>query len=252
MLDPPANASDAHVHARPLARRWRFPVLTTVTVALTGAVTASRLAAPEVLDALRRDPSALRAGQVWRLLSPVLVQSDRSALVVVAVLLASAVVGAVAEQLFPPRRWIALYLVGALVGHGIGEVFQPLRGGTSVAFAALLGGLAAYALRRATVPAPLRIEAAIAIPLAVADTLVRDIHGLPFLAGLVLAMVWLQRDAAAQGDAPPAPTPAAGPHHETRVARRTARTDRKPPRGRRGSSSTGSATATRPGSTVEP
>jgi rhomboid protease GluP len=185
---------------RPRARRWRFPILTTVTLALTAAVTASRLAGPGLVDALRRDPSALRSGQLWRLLSPVLVQTDRSALVVVGVLVAAAVVGAVAEQLFAPRRWIALYLVGALVGHGLGEVVQPLQGGTSVAFAALLGGLAAYALRRrGRVPAVLRIEAAVAIPLAVADTLARDIHGLPFLAGLALTVLWLYRDASVQG-----------------------------------------------------
>ena len=196
---------------RPRARRWRFPILTTVTLALTAAVTASRLAGPGVVDALRRDPSALRSGQLWRLLSPVLVQTDRSALVVVGVLVAAPVVGAVAEQLFPPRRWIALYLVGALVGHGLGEVFQPLQGGTSVAFTALLGGLAAYALRRTSrVPAVLRVEAAVAIPLAVADTVARDIHGLPFLAGLALAVLWLHRDASARGrTAAPAPaTPA--------------------------------------------
>jgi rhomboid protease GluP len=215
MTDPTADGPGAPDHRRPRARRWRFPVLTTVTVALTATVTASRLAGPGVLEALRRDPAALRSGQLWRLLSPVLVQSDRSALVVVAVLVASAVVGAVAEQLFPPRRWIALYLVGALVGHGIGELFQPRQGGTSVAFAALLGGLAAYALRRTTpVPAVLRIEAAIAIPAAVADTLVRDIHGLPFLAGLVLAVIWSRRDATTRGRtaaAPPRPRPAGLP-----------------------------------------
>jgi rhomboid protease GluP len=184
---------------RPRARRWRFPILTTVTLALTAAVTASRLAGPGVVEALRRDPSGLRSGQLWRLLSPVLVQTDRSVLVVVGVLVAAAVVGAAAEQLFTPGRWIALYLVGALVGHGLGEVLQPRQGGTSVAFAALLGGLAAYALRRtARVPAVLRVEAAVAVPLAVADTLARDIHGLPFLAGLALAVVWWHRDAGAQ------------------------------------------------------
>jgi rhomboid protease GluP len=194
--------------APPRHRRWRFPVLTTVALSLTAAVTASRLAGPGVVDALRSDPSALRSGQLWRLLSPVLVQTDRSVLVVVGVLVAAAVVGAVAEQVFPPRRWIALYLVGALVGHGLGEVFQPRQGGTSVAFAALLGGLAAYALRRTSrVPAVLRVEAVVAIPLAVADTVARDIHGLPFLAGLALTVLWLHRDATAHSRAAPAPRP---------------------------------------------
>jgi hypothetical protein len=74
-------------------------------------------------------------------------------------------------------------------------VFQPDAGGTSVAFMGILGGLAAYALWSETrVPTPVRVEAALAIPLAVIDTVLHDIHGLPFLAGLVTARIWLWRD----------------------------------------------------------
>jgi rhomboid protease GluP len=168
-----------------------------VTLTLTATVTATRLAGPAVLDALRRDPAALDSGQVWRLLSPVLVQSDRSFLVVVAVFLGCAVVGVLGERVFSRRQWITLYLLGALVGHGIGEVFGPHQGGTSVAFAAVLGGLAARALQPgARVPRPVRFEAALAIPLAIVDTALRDIHGLPFLAGFVVILIWRRRDTA--------------------------------------------------------
>ena len=173
----------------------RFPVLTAVTLTLTAATTATRLRGPAVVHALRRDPTALRSGQVWRLLSPVLVQTDRSAVVVLATFVLCAAIGVFGEQVFPRGQWITLYLVGALVGHGIGEAFQPRQGGTSVAFAAILGGLAAYALQPgARVPKPVRIEAALAIPLALLDTAFRDIHGLPFLAGLAIAAIWCRRD----------------------------------------------------------
>jgi rhomboid protease GluP len=166
-----------------------------VTLGTTAAVTATRLWTPDVMEALWRDPGALGSGQLWRLLSPVLVQSDDSVLVVIAVFALCAVIGVLGERVFPPRRWIALYLLGALVGHGIGEVFQPDGGGTSVAFMGILGGLAAYALRPdAPVPSPVRVEAWIAIPLAVLDTALGDIHGLPFLAGLLLGWAWLRCD----------------------------------------------------------
>ncbi len=36
---------------------------------------------------------------------------------------------------------LLLYLLGALVGHGIGETFQPHQSGMSVAFAGILGGI---------------------------------------------------------------------------------------------------------------
>jgi hypothetical protein len=64
-----------------------------------------------------------------------------------------------------------------------------------VAFAGLLEGLAAYTLLSGNeVPLGPRIVAA----LALADTVARDIHGLPFLASLILGAVWLRRHRAPQ------------------------------------------------------
>ena len=142
------------------------------------------------MEALRRDPDALRAGQIWRLLSPLLVQSDRSAFAVLGAFALCAVIGVTGERVFSARLWIALYLTGALVGHGIGELFQPSESGTSVAYMGILGGLAAYALLAARgIPTPLRVWAALAVPLAILDIALRDIHGLPFLAGLVVGAI---------------------------------------------------------------
>jgi hypothetical protein len=62
--------------------------------------------------------------------------------------------------------------------------------------AAVLEGLASHALARgADLPKPIRIEAARAIAGAVLHTFLRDIHGLPFLAGLAVAALWMRRDA---------------------------------------------------------
>jgi membrane associated rhomboid family serine protease len=131
-------------------------------------------------------------------ITPVLVQTDRSVIVVIAVCALCAVVGVIGEQQFSRREWLVLYVVGALVGHAIGEVFQPRQGGTSVAFAAILGALAARAVTGSLrVPRPVRVEAAIAVPLAIVDTIAHDIHGLPFLAGFVIVLA-LDRRAAAR------------------------------------------------------
>jgi hypothetical protein len=108
-----------------------------------------------------------------------------------------AVIGVIGERVFSRPRWAALYLVGVLAGHGIGEVFQPRQGGTSVAFAGVLGGLAAQALQPASrVPPRVQFWAALAIPLAVIDTASEDIHGLPLLAGFGLALFWRWRERA--------------------------------------------------------
>lgn len=191
-----------HNRADRPGRDLDLPILTVTTLTATVALTATRIWTPDVMEALWRDPGALGSGQLWRLLTPVLVQSDDSVLVVIAVFALCAVIGAVGEQVFSRRRWIALYLLGALVGHGIGEALQPGAGGTSVAFMGILGGLAAYALQPgAPVPKPIRVEAALAIPIAVLGTALGDIHGLPFLAGLALMWLWQRADRKRRGPA---------------------------------------------------
>ena len=80
----------------------RPPVLTSITVGLTAIVTATRLLGDGPLDALRRDPGALGHGQLWRLLSPILVQSDSGLGNVLLVFVMCAVIGAIAEQLLTP------------------------------------------------------------------------------------------------------------------------------------------------------
>lgn len=179
--------------AWPSARR--FPVLTASTLGLTALITATRLFTDGPLDALRRDPSALGDGQLWRLISPVLVQSDSSPVNVVLVFVACAAIGIYGERFLSRRRWLTLYLCGALAGHAIGEAFQPLEGGTSVAFVGILGGLGAYSLLGYK-PALVRWkpQAAIAIPLAILDTVLGDIHGVSFMVGLVIGGAWVLRE----------------------------------------------------------
>jgi Rhomboid family len=169
-----------------------LPILTLATLGPTVLLSATRLFTDGPLDALRRDPSALGHGQVWRLISPVLVQSDASVTSVVLVFAVCAAIGIYAERFFPPLRWLALYFVGAVSGHALGEAFQPYGGGTSVAFVGILGGLAAYSLLDLD-PRLSRWwrQAALMIPLAVLDTVLGDIHGVPYLLGLATGAVWV-------------------------------------------------------------
>lgn len=175
------------------ARSRPVPVLT--TVALTGTLlgTITRAFGPGVFDALRRDPGQLGRGQLWRLVSPVLVQGDHSLPAIIAVFVLCAAIGVAGEWLLPRAEWVLLYVLGALAGHGLGEAFQPDQSGMSVAFAGILGGIGARIMFE---PNPrlkgVRIRFAVLIPLAVLDTALRDIHGAPFLVGLAVG-AWFER-----------------------------------------------------------
>jgi hypothetical protein len=147
---------------------------------------------PAVFTTLRRDPSALADGEVWRLLSPVLVQAD--ALVdgggwrTIAVFALVAAILGVGERMFGAARSLVLYAVGALVGHGVGELWQPYSAGCSVAGCGVLGGVAVWLLGAR--PVQLKLGAAMVLAMAVVGTLLRDIHGPPVLAGAALG-AWL-------------------------------------------------------------
>ncbi|WP_327230901.1 rhomboid family intramembrane serine protease [Streptomyces murinus] len=183
---------------RPGARGWRVPPVTATLFLVTGAVTAAQFAFPGVLAALRRDPGALASGEWWRALSPLLVQSPGwQALVTVPAIVA---LGIPAERIFGAKGALALYLVPAAIGEGLGYVWQPHGAGNSIAVLGLAGGLVSWLFLEAQEkgwPKPLlnrvRIWGAAVLAGAVADNAFRDIHGLPTLAGAVIGAGLLLR-----------------------------------------------------------
>lgn len=184
------------------ARRRPVPVLTTTALIATLLGTTTRVFGPGVFEALRRDPTRLGHGQLWRLLTPVLVQGDRSLVAIVGVFVLCAAIGVVGEWLMSRAEWLLLYALGALAGHGIGEAFQQHQSGMSVAFAGILGGIGARLLFD---PDPRlkgwRIRFAALIPLAILDSALRDIHGVPFLIGLAVGS-WFELHSRTSGRGP--------------------------------------------------
>lgn len=55
------------------AVQQRLPIITLAVLVITGIGTALQLMFPGVFPALRRDPAALKAGEWWRLVTPLLV-----------------------------------------------------------------------------------------------------------------------------------------------------------------------------------
>jgi membrane associated rhomboid family serine protease len=172
--------------------RTNAPIATIVVLACWAICTALyHLGATGLFLAVRRDPDALMSGQVWRLVSPVLVQPDplpsAIGLAVVAVL-----VGVVAERTFGTPRFLVLLVAGALAGHGIGEWWQPYSGGMSVAFCGPLGALAWYVvaarIRRYLVPAVVVLVGAVVL------SVIADIHGPAILAGVVVGFFLCRAD----------------------------------------------------------
>lgn len=99
-------------------RRW--PIATTSVLAVTVVVTVLQFPFPAVRLALWRDPDALAAGQWWRLVTALFVQNDLWwQIVIVFALIAG--IGAFAERLFGPGRWLLLYFGCGWSARGSGS-----------------------------------------------------------------------------------------------------------------------------------
>jgi membrane associated rhomboid family serine protease len=116
----------------------RVPVVTIALVAVISAVSLISYSHPAVTEALERRQGALGHWQLWRVASPLLVQTDGvGALVAVMGLLA--MVGLIAERLLGSALFLGAFLVSGIVGHMVGSVWQPNAGGASVGVLGPLG-----------------------------------------------------------------------------------------------------------------
>ncbi len=172
---------------RPGSRR-RFPVAAVSLFVITGAVTAAQFVRPELVDALRRDPDRLADGEWWRAVTPLLVQVPawQTCVTVPGVL----ALGIPVERIHGSRATVALYVLPGLVGEAVGYLWQPHGAGNSVADVGLAGSLVAWlfleAGRRDWPPQLLRrvrVWGGAVLAGAAVDTVFRDVHGLPLLAG---------------------------------------------------------------------
>jgi len=130
------------VPARPAS-----PVVTLVVATVVALCNLAQVLWPQIVPALWRDPKALASGQIWRLVSPLLVQSD-GLVAFITIFAGLLLVGVVVERLYGHLRWIILFLAGGLAGEIAGYAWQPYSSGTSVGVLGLVGGLVALAVWR--------------------------------------------------------------------------------------------------------
>jgi hypothetical protein len=170
---------------------WKPPIATAAVITLSVALTCASRFFPTIAEALQRNPSALMAGEIWRVATPLLVQPDPWP-ITLSVWSLLVVGGVAVEQIFGLAGWLILYATGAVVGETAGYFWQPTGSGGSIAVASLLGGLIAWFLSKPT-PWFAKIGVVVVIAGAIADTWVKDIHGLPFLAGILVGVLLLRR-----------------------------------------------------------
>jgi rhomboid protease GluP len=162
------------------------PVATVAILAITITVTLVQIAVPEVRLHLWRDEGALRSGEFWRLVTPLLIQYDPwpDAAIVLGLI---AFIGTAVERVYGAGRLVGIYVACGVVGQACGYLWDPPDAGASVAGAGLLGALSAWLLSpRSGTPLPPRLMAMLAVVGAIVLTVRQDMHGPPLLVGFAL------------------------------------------------------------------
>lgn len=125
-----------------------LPILSLAAIVVPAVALGLMQIFPGVLIALERNPEALASGQWWRVISPLLVDSD-GLLQFLFVSVGFVCVGIPVEHRLGRWRWLALFFAGALAGEAAGYAWQPYGGGTSIALCGLVGGMVVAGIWRA-------------------------------------------------------------------------------------------------------
>jgi rhomboid protease GluP len=165
----------------------RAPLTTLAVFALTAASTALQFVFPGLLQIFERRPGALAEHEYWRLITPIFFHAEGWQQIVVD-FTGLMILGAILERIVGGARWLVLYLAAGLAGEIAGFAWKPLGAGSSVAICGLLGGLAAWLLRKGR-PVRLRFGGMVILAGALLLTALRDLHGPPLVVGVVLGWV---------------------------------------------------------------
>jgi membrane associated rhomboid family serine protease len=139
-----------------------------------------------LLGDLQRVSGELGDGQVWRLVTSLVVQDGGWAGTLFN-LAELAVVGAVAERVWGPARWCAIWLVAGIGAQFWGMLVQPVGGGNSVATFGLAASLAVRALRVGDRRARLCAAGCLAAGLVL--LVGRDVHGGAVVLGAAVGLL---------------------------------------------------------------
>ena len=186
-------------------RKHSPPLVAICIIGVTALITGLQFVFPSVLAVFRLNPEALRAGEWWRMVTPLFVHSfgwwDACINGVAAVIYCP-----LAER-FYGKRLLALYFVPGILGEVVAFLWAQNGAGSSLGIAGVEGGLFALAfVHRSELSRSARIFAILGITSAVAMIFNQDGHGPSILTGVLLAsmmtILWPNPQGGANGRQP--------------------------------------------------
>ena len=169
-------------------RKHSLSVTTILIIGVTALITGLQFVFPAVLADFRRNREALLAGEWWRMVTPLFVQSfgwlHACANGVGAIFLCP-----LAER-FYGKRILAFYFVPGILGEIFAYQWFPNGAGSSLGLAGVLGSLFAFTFsHRSEISRPALMFSFVGMAGAVVMCFNHDAHGPPILIGVLLASI---------------------------------------------------------------
>ncbi len=170
------------------ARKNFIPVVTLSLLILNALTVGLQHGFPSLLDAFRRDPVALAAGEWWRLITPMFVDPDPLWVIGIK-FIGLALIGPWIERKLGGLRWLLVYFLAGVVGEIAGYRWDPNGAGLSLPLFGLIGALLLL-LHRKDVVSPQAVLIAMGLIAGVLDQAIGGIT-VPVLLSILLGiMAW--------------------------------------------------------------
>lgn len=161
-------------------------VVSVLIIGVTALTTGLQFIFPEILSAFRRNPEALLAGEWWRMVTPLFVQSN-GLRQCVGNGVAAIIFLPLAERFYGNRLW-TLYFVPGVAGEIFAYAWGLDGAGSSLGIAGVMGAVFAFTFfHRREIFGLAHMAAVLGFTAAVILCFYRDTHGPPLLIGALLA-----------------------------------------------------------------
>ena len=170
------------------------PVVSILIIGMTALTTGLQFFFPEFLSEFRRNLAALRAGEWWRLVTPLFVQAYGWGQCVGNGIAAFFLLP-LAEK-FYRKKLFALYIGPGILGEIFFYTLEPntTGAGSSLAIYGVLGGLFVFVCRdRHIFPPSMTVFAVAGLCSGIVESFFHDFHGTSMLAGALLASMMSPR-----------------------------------------------------------
>jgi membrane associated rhomboid family serine protease len=176
-----------YYECRPVQRR-RLPVSSIMVIGATVIVTGVQFIYPDLLMALRRDPGAIRSGELWRLVTALFVQPNGISQCLANGFLTLAFMPA-AERIYG-KNVLVVYFASGITGQIVNHFWKSGSGGSSTAIFGLIGSLLIYIiLNRNHLRLPFAFIAGAGLFSSIGMLMSRDGHGVGLIVGALIASI---------------------------------------------------------------